>query len=108
MGDGRGSGAAPGAAGGETSELRASAIVVGGQRLIVLSLPRGEPRAPLTASEREVYDEVVRGRTNREIALARGTAERTVANQVASVMRKLGVGSRAELVARHFALGGAP
>ncbi len=37
---------------------------------------------------------------NAQIAAARGTATRTVANQVARLFQKLGVRSRAELVAR--------
>ncbi|MBI4950453.1 MAG: response regulator transcription factor [Myxococcales bacterium] len=42
------------------------------------------------------------GRSNREIARARGGAERTVANQLAATFVKLGVGSRAELCARWY------
>lgn len=40
---------------------------------------------------------VLQGKSNREIALERGVAERTVANQLASAFRKLGVSSRYEL-----------
>lgn len=39
------------------------------------------------------------------IARRRGTSPRTVANQIASIFRKHGVGSRAELVARRQPIG---
>lgn len=53
----------------------------------------------LTASERDVLARVLRGQSNSTIAFERGRRPRTVANQVASLFRKLGVRSRAELVA---------
>lgn len=56
--------------------------------------------AELTRAEREVASLAMAGLTNRQIAAARGGAERTVANQLANVFRKLGVGSRLELTAR--------
>lgn len=58
------------------------------------------PRAPLTPGERHVLALVLQGKTNQQVAKARGTSVRTVANQVASIFRKLNVQSRAELVAR--------
>jgi DNA-binding CsgD family transcriptional regulator len=39
------------------------------------------------------------GLSNAEVAIRRGTSPRTIANQLASVLRKLGVGSRYELAA---------
>lgn len=39
------------------------------------------------------------GQSNAEIAARRGRSARTVANQVAAVLRKLGVSSRIELIA---------
>lgn len=53
----------------------------------------------LTAAEREVVSMIRAGAGNSEIARSRGTSTRTVANQVASVLRKLGVYSRADIVA---------
>ena len=72
-----------------------------GETLAVSSsaLLDGERLAPLTEAEREIALLLVRGATNREIALQRGSAERTVANQIQSLFRKLGVASRAELAA---------
>ncbi|HRI07636.1 MAG TPA: helix-turn-helix transcriptional regulator [Nannocystaceae bacterium] len=40
------------------------------------------------------------GASNEEIARRRGTSPRTVEKQVASCLRRLGVRSRAELIAR--------
>ena len=53
--------------------------------------------AGLTRAEREVVTGVLRGLSDRGIAGARGTSPRTVANQLQSVYRKLGVASRSEL-----------
>jgi len=55
----------------------------------------------LTQAEREVALLVVDGSTNAEIGTARGSSPRTVANQVASVFRKLEAHGRLELV-RHL------
>ncbi|HTM22910.1 MAG TPA: helix-turn-helix transcriptional regulator [Kofleriaceae bacterium] len=52
-----------------------------------------------TATEREVVELVLRGFSDREVAAYRGTSVRTVANQLSSIYGKLGVNSRAELVA---------
>ena len=53
----------------------------------------------LTAAEREVVGRALAGESNLEIARARGTSTRTVANQMATAYRKLGLGSRLELFA---------
>ncbi|WP_394847853.1 LuxR C-terminal-related transcriptional regulator [Pendulispora brunnea] len=60
------------------------------------------PPKGLSASERAVLLGVLCGKTNAEIAQARRSSVRTVANQVASAFRKLGVSSRGELAARMF------
>ncbi len=66
----------------------------------MLAFPMREPRFPptLSAAEREVALAVIEGRSNAEIAAARRTSVRTVANQIVAVYRKLGVHSRPELV----------
>jgi DNA-binding NarL/FixJ family response regulator len=51
----------------------------------------------LTPSEKQVLADVARGMSNAAIARARQTSARTVANQVASLLRKTGAGSRTEL-----------
>jgi DNA-binding CsgD family transcriptional regulator len=57
-----------------------------------------EPR--LTAAEQAVLAHVIAGASNAEIARARSTSVRTIANQVASLLRKLGAGSRFDLIRR--------
>ncbi len=56
--------------------------------------------ANLTRSELEVLDHLFAGLSNAGIAALRGRSVRTVANQVASIYRKLGVSSRLQLVAQ--------
>jgi DNA-binding CsgD family transcriptional regulator len=75
--------------------------VLGGEH-IVLSFPLGAPEVPssLTNAERVVALLVLEGRSDAEIAAMRGVSKRTVANQVASIFRKLDVRSRVELAAR--------
>jgi FixJ family two-component response regulator len=53
--------------------------------------------ASLTSREREVFDRVVAGRVNKQIADELGIGERTVKAERARVMAKLGAGSAAEL-----------
>jgi DNA-binding CsgD family transcriptional regulator len=57
-------------------------------------------RARLTEAERDVVIHVMGGLSNAQIAERRGASTRTIANQLAAIFRKLGVGSRAELAAR--------
>jgi DNA-binding CsgD family transcriptional regulator len=54
----------------------------------------------LSPSEREVVRLVVTGATNREVAGALSRSPKTVAGQLSSAMRKLGVASRTELAVR--------
>ncbi len=78
-------------------------IDVGGAEVYVLSIPL-EPDFPhdLSASEREVVKLALRGASNAEIAEERGSAVQTVANQLRSAFKKIGVNSRAELAAALF------
>jgi DNA-binding NarL/FixJ family response regulator len=57
------------------------------------------PSVKLTHVEREVVRRIVEGCSNAGIAAARGVSPRTIANQVSVIFRKLGVGSRRELIA---------
>jgi FixJ family two-component response regulator len=52
----------------------------------------------LTPREKEVMALIVRGHMNKNIAHLLGTAERTIKEHRARVMRKLGISSVAELV----------
>jgi len=72
-----------------------------GETVIVsFALDPEAPEATLTAAESEIIALLFGGHSNREIAALRGTKTRTIANQVASLFRKLDVGSRLELVTR--------
>lgn len=71
-----------------------------GQVLFVYDLPAIAKEHGLAEAEQEVCELVLRGQDNRAIAAKRGTSPRTVANQIASIFRKLGVHSRAELHGR--------
>jgi FixJ family two-component response regulator len=59
----------------------------------------------LTPSERKVFDLVVRGKLNKQIAVALGTAERTVKWHRRNLMLKLQLQSLAELVSMAERLG---
>lgn len=73
----------------------------GQERLVVLSMPSVPvlPDPSLTAAENEVASDVLRGLSNAEIAQRRRRSPRTIANQLASIYRKLGLSSRSELAA---------
>jgi DNA-binding CsgD family transcriptional regulator len=68
------------------------------------------PRLPPTLSntERSMVLDIVGGASREDLALSRGTSPRTVANQLASIFRKLRVGSRVELLVTVLALGRKP
>ena len=74
----------------------------GPDRLAVLSFPNRWDQAidGLTVAEQQIAGAVLRGMSNEQIASERGTSARTVANQIATIFRKLGVGSRGELASR--------
>ena len=81
--------------------LRSVELEVGGEQLVVLSYPIRATSSlrGLSGAEKEIVAGVLAGLSNASIARRRGTATRTVANQLAALYRKLGVGSRRELVA---------
>lgn len=54
--------------------------------------------ASLTPREREVFERVVEGRLNKQIATELGTVEKTIKVHRASVMQKMGVRTLADLV----------
>jgi DNA-binding CsgD family transcriptional regulator len=90
--------------GGDPPEVptpRVATFQLGTTQFAVLSVPLGDgsAMARLTAGEREVAALAATGLSNAGIARCRGTSERTVANQMASILRKLRVGSRYELAA---------
>ena len=80
-----------------------SALATDDEDFVLLSfaIPTSDdlPRADeLTLAESNVLQELLEGRTNKEIAAKRSSSVRTVANQVATIFRKLGVSSRSELL----------
>jgi DNA-binding NarL/FixJ family response regulator len=86
-------------------DLEAHELTVDGHVYVLLSwssraLSSADRRAGLTTAERGVLAGILRGESNAAIARGRGSRPRTVANQVASLFRKLGVRSRLELVTR--------
>lgn len=78
---------------------------IGGETLCVISYPTTAPdlraAGSLTAAEIAVAELAIAGLTNAEIARRRRTSPRTVANQMAALLRKLGCGSRRELAVRY-------
>jgi DNA-binding CsgD family transcriptional regulator len=68
---------------------------------VVISVPLSRPAvfAELTKSELEVAEGILAGRSMKELALSRKVSPRTIAQQVATIHRKLGVTTRHELVA---------
>jgi DNA-binding CsgD family transcriptional regulator len=75
------------------------AFEAGGKQYIRIAIAPATLPAKLSGAEREVVALLLAGKSNAEIAKARGVALRTVANQVASILRKLRVGSRSALLA---------
>lgn len=75
-------------------------LEINGTEVYVLSLSI-EPNLPddLSDSEREVILMVLAGASNAEIAEVRGTAVQTVANQLHTAFKKIGVSSRGDLAA---------
>ena len=81
--------------------LRATKFKLDSNEYVVVSYPTsgGLADAPLSRAEQNVIELLLRGLSYRQIAEQRGRSVRTVAKQVASAFKKLGVSSRAELAA---------
>ena len=67
---------------------------------MVFSWDIAKPPPELTTAERAVLSRVIKGESNAAIARARKTSVRTIANQVASLLRKTGASSRYDLIRR--------
>ena len=89
-------------------ELDLTWVLQDGQLLVALSYPvtelvardklqGAEPFRRLTRAEWDILEQIVARRSNAEISRQRATSARTVANQIAGIFRKLGIGSRREL-----------
>lgn len=59
--------------------------------------------AALTPAEQPVLELLCTGMSNKEIAAALGKADTTVKNQISSILRKTGVQSRCQLMAKVMA-----
>ena len=92
---------APDGPGPEGDGPRVSRMRVGGEDIIVLSVPLPKLQYPegTTAAEHEIIDLVLQGLTAKEIAGQRGASLRTVTTQLGTIFRKAGVNSQAELIA---------
>jgi DNA-binding CsgD family transcriptional regulator len=83
------------------AKLVVERLTEGGEELAIFSWePKSAVASGLSPSEREVLDLVARGASNAEIARERSTSVRTIANQVASILRKTGCSSRFDLIRR--------
>lgn len=80
--------------------LAAYRLDVSGEEIVLFHWESEATSAPLSQAETEVLELLLEGKTNRAIATARSTSVRTVANQVAALLQKLGAGSRFELMGR--------
>jgi len=80
---------------------RVSRMRVGGEEILVLSVPLPKLRYPIgtTSAEHEIIDAVLAGLTIKEIAEQRNASLRTVTTQLGAIFRKAGVNSQAELIA---------
>jgi DNA-binding NarL/FixJ family response regulator len=67
-------------------------------QVLVEHLHEDDPVASLSGREREVFEELARGRSNSEIATALHVGETTVRTHVASVLDKLGLRDRTQII----------
>lgn len=81
-----------------------------GRRLLVARAnePHAAASHALSPIQRRIVALIVIGRASKSVAFELGITESTVSRQLAEALRRLGVGSRAELVALHASLTGSP
>jgi len=81
---------------------RLSRVELNGQAYWVVSVARPDLDFPVPLSDAEaaVLRELIAGRSHAQISRLRATSRRTVANQLATVFRKLGVSGRGAVVHR--------
>jgi DNA-binding NarL/FixJ family response regulator len=81
-----------------------SRLVIGNRQLRVVALPRPDRRLfkVLPPAELAVIRLLVEGYCYEEMARLRGTATRTVANQITAVFRRMRVSGRSELLSQLF------
>jgi DNA-binding NarL/FixJ family response regulator len=93
--------------GGE-STVSSGTLEIAGTRVDVVGMDRPERAIAglVPGAELEVIASLVEGCSYTEIATRRGTAVRTIANQIAASFRRLNVSGRSELIQRLFVLDG--
>jgi DNA-binding NarL/FixJ family response regulator len=94
-------------AAGETASTTAASISfieAQGELLRVVAMARPDRRLAeiLPPAELAAVQSLVTGQSYAEIARARGTSTRTIANQITAVFRRMGVSGRSELLQRLF------
>jgi DNA-binding NarL/FixJ family response regulator len=67
-------------------------------QVLVEHLHESDPLASLSVREREVFDQLARGRSNGEIAAALQVGEATVRTHVANVLDKLRLRDRTQII----------
>jgi DNA-binding NarL/FixJ family response regulator len=72
-----------------------------GEEYAMFQWSTDDPSPQLSSAERAVLAKLIEGASNAEIARLRQSSVRTVANQVASLLRKLHAGSRFDLIRRY-------
>jgi DNA-binding NarL/FixJ family response regulator len=75
-------------------------VYQGDAEVVLLSYTPSSDKRVFTEAEREILLAIRKGLSNSDIAKTRQSSARTVANQVTGVLRKVGMSSRAELVAK--------
>ena len=81
-------------------DLCAHQVSLASGSYVLLSFVRPSRPNGLTPAEMRIALALLEGFSNAEIGWLYGSSPRTVANQIASIYRKLGVGSRTELASR--------
>lgn len=80
-------------------QVRKALAMVRKQQVMQIEAQRARQACSLLSPrEREVFEQVVAGRSNKEIALQLGISHRTVEVHRDNLMRKMGAGSLAELI----------
>jgi DNA-binding NarL/FixJ family response regulator len=84
------------------SDLEAWEVTVDGDTFVIFEWQTAQLAGlgELTDAERSVLADLLRGESNATIGRRRQRSARTIANQVASIFRKMGASSRAELISR--------
>lgn len=85
-----------------SADVRIAPFTFHGEALAAISipaLPTSILDKGLSRTEQEILVAILQGASNAEIAAKRCTSLRTIANQLASIYRKLAVSSRSELAA---------